>query len=80
MAWLLLPGAPLARRTTASWVCSASRERGAAMATDARKLKRSESGKALKRRVVAVGKWTGDRWLVRTSMWRYLTTYVISKS
>jgi len=50
------------------------------MATDARKLKRSESGRAPKRRTIAVGKWTGDRWLVRTSMWRYLTTYVISKS
>lgn len=50
------------------------------MATDARKEKREKSTKASNRRVVAVGKWTGDRWQVRTSMWRYISDYVISKS
>ncbi len=50
------------------------------MAADAREEKATKSGKASARRVVAVGKWTGDRWLVRTSMWRYLSDYVVSKS
>jgi hypothetical protein len=50
------------------------------MAADARKEKRTKSEKSSARRVVAVGKWTGDRWLVRTSMWRYISDYVVSKS
>jgi hypothetical protein len=50
------------------------------MAADARKGKREKSNKPSGRRVVAVGKWTGDRWLVRTSMWRYISDYVVSKS
>jgi hypothetical protein len=57
-----------------------AQEKGVAMAADGGKLKRTNSTKAPKRKVMAVGKWTGDRWLVRTSMWRYLTSYVISKS
>ena len=43
-------------------------------------VKQSSDGKKPSRRVMAVGKWNGDRWVVRTSMWRYLTSYVISKS
>jgi len=50
------------------------------MATGTRKRKQAEPVRAPTRRVVAIGKWAGDRWLVRTSMWRYLTSYVISKS
>lgn len=50
------------------------------MAADGGKLKQTNSTKTPKRKVMAVGKWTGDRWLVRTSMWRYLSSYVISKS
>ena len=50
------------------------------MEADGREQKREKSTKATNRRVVAVGKWTGDRWQVRTSMWRYISDYVISKS
>jgi hypothetical protein len=54
--------------------------RGATMATSTRNGKHREPAKAPARRVIAVGKWTGSKWLVRTTMWRYVTSYVISKS
>jgi hypothetical protein len=50
------------------------------MMTKIRTGKRTTAGQKPARRVMAVGKWNGDRWVVRTSMWRYLTSYVISKS
>jgi hypothetical protein len=50
------------------------------MTTDTRKVKQVQPAKPPSRRVVAVGKWTDGQWQVRTSMWRYLTAYVISKS
>ena len=50
------------------------------MATNGRKDKQPKPRKTPERRVIAVGKWTGERWLVRTSMWRYLSDYVVSKS
>lgn len=50
------------------------------MATSTRKDKPAKTNKRPKRRVIAVGKWSGDRWLVRTSMWRYLSSYVVSQS
>jgi hypothetical protein len=50
------------------------------MATSTRNGKHREAAKAPARRVIAVGKWTGSKWLVRTTMWRYVTSYVISKS
>ena len=45
-----------------------------------RQTKDGTSAKAPTRRVIAVGKWNGSRWIVRTSIWRYLTSYVVSKS
>ena len=50
------------------------------MATKPGKQEKTKPARASKRRVIAVGKWAGDRWLVRTSMWRYLSTYVVSQS
>jgi hypothetical protein len=41
---------------------------------------KSEVPKQPVRRVIAVGKWNGSRWIVRTSIWRYLTSYAMSKS
>jgi hypothetical protein len=50
------------------------------MATSTRNGKHTETTKPQPRRIIAVGKWTGSRWLVRTTMWRYVSSYVISKS
>jgi hypothetical protein len=50
------------------------------MATTGAKSKTTETAKQPPRRVVAVGKWVGDRWEVRTSLWRYVASYVVSKS
>ncbi len=50
------------------------------MTSNVRKPKSEDAAKTPARRVIAVGKWNGSRWVVRTSIWRYLTSYVTSKS
>ncbi len=44
------------------------------------KQKESRTEKAPTRKVIAVGKWNGTRWVVRTNIWRYLASYAMSKS